>query len=345
MRPLRGHIIGPLRIAGAQKRAVRRVVTAVCSSLALVSTPHLLAAQDVKQLARDCDAENAAACYTLGLMYSAGEGVTQDLALAATLQQKACDEQHGPACYALGFMYARGQGLAQNLAQAATVFHQACEGEHAPACAVLGIMYYEGVGVTQDLARAATLQEKGCVGGDAQACHTLGLMYARGEGVTQDVAHATRLQRRACERGHAEACSAEHVSKHANDAKPSLDPVGDFDISVVTSEGETIVGEFSIRGLPGSYSGSMKLGMETAAISDVRISGTRMSFTTEGPPYLQRSGIAVWLQRDFVHFRLRFSGQNFRGEVRTSGGTPATARTPSDAGGLRGQVTGSKRTP
>ena len=73
-------------------------------------------------------------CTRLGLMYDAGDGVTQDLARAASLYQQACDGEDVLGCYSLGVMYYAGDVVTQDRARAASLFRQACDGGLVQAC-------------------------------------------------------------------------------------------------------------------------------------------------------------------------------------------------------------------
>ena len=67
-------------------------------------------------------------------MYATGDGVTRDVARAATLFQRACDGGEARGCYALAVSYNTGVGVTQDLARAATLFRQACDGGYAAGC-------------------------------------------------------------------------------------------------------------------------------------------------------------------------------------------------------------------
>jgi uncharacterized protein len=62
---------------------------------------------------------DAAALYTLGLMYEQGYGVVQDKYQAAWCYRKAAEKGHVQAQYRLSYLYRHGQGVPRDLRQAA----------------------------------------------------------------------------------------------------------------------------------------------------------------------------------------------------------------------------------
>jgi hypothetical protein len=165
-----------------------------------------VAYQDAESLRRSCEDGNAVACSNLGNMYYGGEGVTRDLARAASLYQQACDGGSEEGCSNLGVLYENGEGVPQDFARAASLYQQACDGGSGEGCSNLGLSYENGEGVPQDFARAASLYQQACDGGSALGCFNLGLSYEKGLGVTRDLARAASLFREACDGGVAVAC-------------------------------------------------------------------------------------------------------------------------------------------
>lgn len=65
---------------------------------------------------------------------------------------------------------------------------------------------------------------------------------------------------------------------------PALDPVGEFEYSSMTPDGTPISGVITIRGTPGSYTGSIDAGaMGTFPIKGVTVTGQMMSIASEHP--------------------------------------------------------------
>ena len=100
----------------------------------------LLACQDVEVYQQACDGGDMLGCNELGVMYGTGEGVTQDLARAATLYQQACDGGEMWGCVNLGAMYGTGEGVTRDRARAIRLYQQACDGGQKWGCTlVLGV--------------------------------------------------------------------------------------------------------------------------------------------------------------------------------------------------------------
>ncbi|MBK8568743.1 MAG: sel1 repeat family protein [Nitrosomonadales bacterium] len=75
--------------------------------------------------------------------------------------------------YTLGIMYSNGQGVIQDDQQAAFWYHKAAEQGHAEAQFNLGLMYHNGQGVTQDDQQAASWYRKAGQQGDTRALEQL----------------------------------------------------------------------------------------------------------------------------------------------------------------------------
>ncbi len=151
------------------------------------------------------DQGNASAQYNLGVMYSNGEGVSQDFAEAAKWYRKAADQGNGSAQFKLGFMYDVGQGISKDFAEAAKWYRKAADQGIASAQSNLGFMYHIGKGVSKNFAEAAKWYQKAAGQGNASAQYNLGVMYANGQGISKDSAEAVRWYRKAADQGDASA--------------------------------------------------------------------------------------------------------------------------------------------
>ena len=110
-----------------------------------------------QSLAQQGDAE---AQFNLGVMYSNGQGVTQDYRQAAAWYQKAANQGDERAQFNLGVLYANGQGVTQNDQQAFAWYQKAANQGDAKAQFNLGLMYSNGRGVAQDYRQAKALLQK-----------------------------------------------------------------------------------------------------------------------------------------------------------------------------------------
>ncbi len=88
------------------------------------------------------------------------------------------------ACFDLGGMYYLGNGIAQNLPLAADFTQRACNGNHSIACNNLGIMYEKGQGVTADPKKAFDLYERSCTNNAPSACYNQGSLLTTHPGLS-----------------------------------------------------------------------------------------------------------------------------------------------------------------
>ena len=94
---------------------------------------------------------DAAAQYRLGVMYTKGQGVPQDVQQAASWYLKAALQDDTRAQFAIAEMYANGQGVPKNEKQARTWYIEAADHGFPKAQYIVGLMYAKGQGVPQDL--------------------------------------------------------------------------------------------------------------------------------------------------------------------------------------------------
>jgi uncharacterized protein len=88
--------------------------------------------------------------FTLGVLYSKGEGVPQDETEALKWFRLAAAQGHARAQLNLGLLYATGEGVPQDEAEALKWFRLAAAQGEAGAQFNLGVLYYTGEGVPQD---------------------------------------------------------------------------------------------------------------------------------------------------------------------------------------------------
>jgi TPR repeat protein len=93
---------------------------------------------------------NSSAQHNLGIMYSEGQGVTQDYREAAKWFRLSAERGNWYAQFSLGQLYRNGQGVTQDYREAAKWLRLSAEQGHADAQNNLGVMFVKGQGVTQD---------------------------------------------------------------------------------------------------------------------------------------------------------------------------------------------------
>lgn len=143
--------------------------------------------------------------FTLGTMYAAGRGVSQDDEKALQWYRRSAENGEPRGQFMLGSRFLTGRGLPQNDAEAFRWFQKSAEQEYAPAQFGLGALYESGRGVTQDDGRAIEWLKKAADQGYANAEFTLAGKYAQGRGVPNDPDKAAELLRKAAQHGHIEA--------------------------------------------------------------------------------------------------------------------------------------------
>lgn len=135
---------------------------------------------------------DAAAQYTLGLMFANGQAVTHDDAQAVRWYRRAAEQGHASAQRNLGIMYSTGRGVAQDAAEGVRWYREAALQGRADAQRRLALMYLSGKGVPRDDAEAVRWFRKASEQGDEYAQYRLGVSYAEGRGVAKDPVRALK---------------------------------------------------------------------------------------------------------------------------------------------------------
>jgi len=166
----------------------------------------------------------ADAQYTLGWMYTQGEGLAQDFIQARYWFAKAAHQGHRQAQYQLGCLYLEGQGVVADplkashwYVQAALQGHEqarkaqiqlalkAAQQGHREAQYILGLMYAQSA---TDGFQAAQWWQKAAQQGHKQAQYALAQCYEQGEGVVADSTQALYWYAQAAQQGHLAAIGA-----------------------------------------------------------------------------------------------------------------------------------------
>ena len=122
--------------------------------------------------------------------------------IAVRLFRQSAEQGDAAAQFTLGLIYDLGRGVPQDKAEAARWYRMAAEQGDDGGQYHLGRMYYDGDGMPKDDAVAIGWFRKAAAQGDAGALYYLGVMYALGEGISRGDAAATRYFRNAAEQGH-----------------------------------------------------------------------------------------------------------------------------------------------
>ena len=169
----------PSRVTPTRKSAL-----AICTSLAQAyrKTIH----RPRNGIAEQLNRATPTAQFSLGYMYTYGEGVLEDHVEAVKWLRKAAEQSHVEAQFSLGVMYSTGRGVSKDDAEAVRWFHKAAEQNYAPAQESLGVSYAMGTGVSRDDVEAVKWFRRAAEQGNATAQFYIGLMYGNGRGVPED---------------------------------------------------------------------------------------------------------------------------------------------------------------
>lgn len=157
-------------------RRYRRVAYAITFLLVCFAGLHRMGTRNqtpnqIKQLATDCDSGSAASCTELGRIFSNGENVPKNDALASRLYAKACSMREAVACFNLASRNAAGRGLPKQPNQAAALYALSCHLDYSDGCVKAAEMYSHGTdGIAQDPNKAFELYGLGCAHGNQQSC-------------------------------------------------------------------------------------------------------------------------------------------------------------------------------
>ncbi|MBC8718725.1 SEL1-like repeat protein [Ochrobactrum sp. Marseille-Q0166] len=105
------------------------------------------------------------------------------------------------ALFAIGMLYSEGHGVTEDLTEAAKWFKLSAEKNYAVAQYRLGNMNEKGIGMPRNLEQAIGWYQKSATQGNANAMHNLAVLFASGANSTPDNASAVRWFTQAAELG------------------------------------------------------------------------------------------------------------------------------------------------
>lgn len=199
-------------IIGAAKQGnvdAQRVLGEMYSFGNGVSKDEAIAASWYHKAAEQGDAE---AQHRLAWLYYWGRGVQRDAVTSASWYRKAAEQGYSEAALHLGWMYEKGRGVPfeEHLKIALFWYCKAAELGNAEAQRRLGMMYEMGRGVHKDPAIAAGWYGRATDQGDDLAQHHLGRLHYLGLGVPQDIAIGARLHQKMAEKAYKPDFDPEH---------------------------------------------------------------------------------------------------------------------------------------
>lgn len=159
---------------------------------ALIRYAKLEYVQAHRMLAPLADAGDAVAQEILGVMYSRGEGIARDDAVALHWFTLAAEAGRPEAQFELGLIYRDGAGVAADGNTAMVWFRRAAEQGKTDAYNAVAELYLGQHGIPADPAAASEWFLRAAEHGSAQAMYSIGLRYAEGQGVLRDEIEALK---------------------------------------------------------------------------------------------------------------------------------------------------------
>ncbi|MGZ0189142.1 MAG: hypothetical protein ACKVH0_14250 [Alphaproteobacteria bacterium] len=182
-----------------------------CNALGLIYSNGTGVEQDIALAARMFDAAcmggNPRGCTNLGKAYFEGGGVVEDYQAAGRLFERACQDGDKKACSNLGKLLLDGLGRPVDEARAVALFNEACEAKDELGCAILGGAFLLHGAGSKDFERGLALTRRACLRAIATACHNLAVVHRDGDGLAEDPILALDLFSRACAAGLEQACA------------------------------------------------------------------------------------------------------------------------------------------
>lgn len=159
---------------------------------ALIRYAKLEYTQAHRLLAPLADEGDAVAQEVLGFLYSRGEGIPRDDAVALHWFTLAAEAGRTEAQFELGQIYRDGIGAAADGKTALFWLRRAAEQGKADAYSAVAELYLGQHGIPADPAAASEWFLRGAEHGSAQAMYRIGLRYAEGQGVVRDEIEALK---------------------------------------------------------------------------------------------------------------------------------------------------------
>ncbi len=153
-------------------------------------------------VARGSDIIVMYARYLLGVCYSEGLGIKQDLREAIRWYKLSSSQGYNAAQAYLGYCYFTGTGIPRNIDEALRYYKLGAENGHAGAQCNLGLCYEHGYGVQKDREVAVKWYRHASEQGDAAALYNLGYCYERGHGIEENIKEAVKLYKASASSGY-----------------------------------------------------------------------------------------------------------------------------------------------
>jgi TPR repeat protein/serine/threonine protein kinase len=153
-------------------------------------------------VARGSDLLVMFARFLIGVCYSEGLGIRQDIREAIRWYKLSASQGYSTAQAVLGQCYFTGTGIPRNLEEALRYYKLGAELGHAGAQCNLGLCYENGYGIAKDKETAVKCYRNAADQGDAAALYNLGFCYERGFGVAENIREAVKCYKGASGAGY-----------------------------------------------------------------------------------------------------------------------------------------------
>lgn len=183
------------------------------------------AVKSLEYFSKTCQLEKDS-CGKIGLAYSSGIGLVQDINASIKFHLKACDFNETQSCNELGRIYldnkqtnkaklflekscknssgwacAKLGGINKDVNKSVVFYEKACDLNSRTSCSKLAKLYLK-----KDNTKALKYLKKACDKADAKACAMIANIYLKGEGVPANKIKALSFLDRACKFGDKDSC-------------------------------------------------------------------------------------------------------------------------------------------
>lgn len=139
----------------------------------------ILYADNLKNLERECYANDNYSCLKLGLFYATNEdnNNTKSLSLAKHFFELSCNDDNARGCFLLSAFPLYGIQEDFNISNAISLLKRSCDLSYGRACYTLGSLYYTGQGAIPNKYKSSSYYEKSCNLNFSPGCFFTGLFY------------------------------------------------------------------------------------------------------------------------------------------------------------------------
>jgi len=163
--------------------------------------------KEVAQLTKQCEENNATACFKAGVYTFKGQGVKADSNQSFVFFHKACDLNESNVCTRLAMTYENNESVRYDINRSIALYNKACGLNNVRACDGLGHLYTKAHGAlkaNQNLSVNYFMKTCELAG---YTCDKIGTAYELGKGLKQSISNAIKFYEKACENNATDSCS------------------------------------------------------------------------------------------------------------------------------------------